>query len=173
MARSMTTDNETNNSPYFSPVEIEAMRFAFRQMLETYPNRYMGENDKRELARSILEALGKVVTKEREEKSFGPTQERQSLSQIITNYSTSLVFRNLLHSSRVFRCAASARLLVSVPLYRQSRPRRGHLAGPHNKLERHNNAYSKDITEKISSNNRSVQARRLGSHAASFHMCLL
>lgn len=68
MARSMTTDNETNNSPYFSPVEIEAMRFAFRQMLETYPNRYMGENDKRELARSILEALGKVVTKEREEK---------------------------------------------------------------------------------------------------------
>lgn len=52
----------------FSPAEIEAMRYAYRQMLEGFPSRYIGKNEKRELARSILEALGRTVTREGEEK---------------------------------------------------------------------------------------------------------
>ena len=51
-----------------SPAEIEAMRYSYRQMLEGFSSRYIGENEKRELARSILEALGRTVTREGEEK---------------------------------------------------------------------------------------------------------
>jgi hypothetical protein len=60
--------DEIENSPYFSPAEIEAMRFAFRQMNEAFPNRYISQTEKLDLARSILEALGRTVTKEGEEK---------------------------------------------------------------------------------------------------------
>ena len=60
--------DEIENSPSFSPAEIEAMRFAFREMLEAFPNRYINEIEKLELARSILEALGRAVTKAGEEK---------------------------------------------------------------------------------------------------------
>jgi hypothetical protein len=48
----------------FSPAEIEAMRYAYRQMLEGFSNRFIVESEKRELARSILEALGRPMTRE-------------------------------------------------------------------------------------------------------------
>lgn len=48
----------------FSPAEIEAMRYAYRQMLDGFSNRYISENEKRELASSILEALGRPKTRE-------------------------------------------------------------------------------------------------------------
>jgi hypothetical protein len=31
-----------------SPAEIEAIRFAYRQMREEFPGRYVGENEKRD-----------------------------------------------------------------------------------------------------------------------------
>jgi hypothetical protein len=43
------------------------MRFAYQQMLEGFANRYISESEKRELARSILEALGRPMTRERVE----------------------------------------------------------------------------------------------------------
>ena len=48
----------------FSPAEIEAMRYAYRQMLEGFSNSFISESEKRELASSILEALGRPMTKE-------------------------------------------------------------------------------------------------------------
>ena len=69
--------NEKENSPNFSPAEIEAMRFAFREMLEAFPNRYISQSEKLELARSILEALGRTVTKEGEETVLSLLNERQ------------------------------------------------------------------------------------------------
>lgn len=48
----------------FSPAEIEAMRFAYRQMLEGFSKGFVVESEKRQLARSILEALGRPVTTE-------------------------------------------------------------------------------------------------------------
>jgi len=45
------------------------MRYAYRQMLQGFSNRYISESEKREWARSILEALGRTVTREGEEKS--------------------------------------------------------------------------------------------------------
>jgi hypothetical protein len=50
-----------------SPAEIEAIRFAYRQMREEFPGRYVGENEKRDLARSILEALERPVSREAED----------------------------------------------------------------------------------------------------------
>ena len=47
----------------FSPAEIEVMRYAYRQMLEGYSNRYISESEKRELAGSILESLGRPTTR--------------------------------------------------------------------------------------------------------------
>jgi len=51
-------------STEFSPAEIEAMRYAYRQMLEGFSNRFISESEKRELASSLLEALGRPVTRE-------------------------------------------------------------------------------------------------------------
>ena len=51
-------------SKEFSPAEIEAMRYAYRQMLEGFSNRFISESEKRELASSLLEALGRPVTRE-------------------------------------------------------------------------------------------------------------
>jgi len=48
----------------FSPAEIEVMRYAYRQMLEGYSNRYISESERRELAGSILESLGRPTTRE-------------------------------------------------------------------------------------------------------------
>ena len=48
----------------FSPAEIEAMRFAYRQMREGFSNGFVIESEKRQLARSILEALGRPATTE-------------------------------------------------------------------------------------------------------------
>ena len=48
----------------FSPAEIEAMRYAYRQMLEGFSNGFVIESEKRQLARSILEALGRPATTE-------------------------------------------------------------------------------------------------------------
>jgi hypothetical protein len=48
----------------FSPAEIEAMRYAYRQMLDGFSNRFISESEKRELASSILEALGRPMTRE-------------------------------------------------------------------------------------------------------------
>lgn len=48
----------------FSPAEIEAMRFTYRQMLEGFSDGFVVESEKRQLARSILEALGRPVTTE-------------------------------------------------------------------------------------------------------------
>lgn len=48
----------------FSPAEIEAMRYAYRQMLDGISNRFISESEKRELASSLLEALGRPVTRE-------------------------------------------------------------------------------------------------------------
>ena len=58
--------NKNEEFPDFSPAEIEAMRYAYRQMLEGFPNRLISESEKRELARSILEALGRTVSREGE-----------------------------------------------------------------------------------------------------------
>jgi hypothetical protein len=52
----------------FSPAEIEAMRHAYRQMLEGFSDRFISVSEKRELARSILEALGRTVSREGEVK---------------------------------------------------------------------------------------------------------
>ena len=60
--------NTTGESTDFTPAEIGAMRYAYRQMREDFPDRYIGESEKHELARSILEALGRRVTREGEEK---------------------------------------------------------------------------------------------------------
>lgn len=48
----------------FSPAEIEAMRYAYGQMLEGFSQRQISRIEKRELASSILEALGRPLTKE-------------------------------------------------------------------------------------------------------------
>lgn len=51
----------------FSPAEIQVMRYTYRQMLEGFSNRFVSESEKREIARSILEALGRDVTRQGEE----------------------------------------------------------------------------------------------------------
>jgi hypothetical protein len=48
----------------FSPAEIEAMRYAYRQMLDGFSKRFISESEKRELASSLLEALGRPMTRE-------------------------------------------------------------------------------------------------------------
>jgi hypothetical protein len=60
--------NKNEEFTDFSPAEIEAMRYAYRQMLEGFSNRFISESEKRELARSILEALGRTVSREDEVK---------------------------------------------------------------------------------------------------------
>jgi hypothetical protein len=60
--------NKTEELTDFSPAEIEAMRYAYRQMLEGFSHRVISESEKRELARSILEALGRTVSREGEVK---------------------------------------------------------------------------------------------------------
>ena len=60
--------NKNEEFPDFSPAEIEVMRYAYRQMLQGFSNRYISEREKREWARSILEALGRTVTRDGEEK---------------------------------------------------------------------------------------------------------
>lgn len=60
--------NKNEEFTDFSPAEIEVMRYAYRQMLEGFSNGYISESEKRESARSILEALGRTATREGEEK---------------------------------------------------------------------------------------------------------
>ena len=56
--------NKNQELTDFSAAEIEAMRYAYRQMLEGFSNRLVSESEKRELASSILEALGRPLTRE-------------------------------------------------------------------------------------------------------------
>jgi hypothetical protein len=62
------TNNETEAFTEFTPTEVGAMRFAYRQMREAFPDRIIGEIEQHELAISILEGLGRSVTKAGEEK---------------------------------------------------------------------------------------------------------
>ena len=60
--------NKNEEFANFSPAEIEVIRHAYRKILEGFSNSFMSESEKREIARTILEALGRTVTKEGEEK---------------------------------------------------------------------------------------------------------
>ena len=60
--------NKNEEFTGFSPAEIEAIRHAYRQILEGFSNSFVSESEKREIARSILEALGRIVTREGLEK---------------------------------------------------------------------------------------------------------
>jgi hypothetical protein len=59
--------NKNKEFTEFSPAEIEAMRYAYLQMVKEFPGRYIGENEKLELARSILEVLERADSREAEE----------------------------------------------------------------------------------------------------------
>jgi hypothetical protein len=60
--------NKNEEFTDFSPAEIEALRYAYRQMIEGFSNSFISGSEKRDIARSILEALGRTVTREGEEK---------------------------------------------------------------------------------------------------------
>ena len=60
--------NKNENFNDFSPAEIEAIRHAYRQILEGFSNSFVSKSEKREIARSVLEALGRIATREGVEK---------------------------------------------------------------------------------------------------------
>jgi hypothetical protein len=58
------SDKKSVESP--TPDEIGAMRFAYKIMQEEYPGRYISETDKRELAVSVIKALGNAKSLQNE-----------------------------------------------------------------------------------------------------------
>lgn len=73
----VATNREPEVFTELTPTEIGAMRFAYRQMREAFPAKSISEIEQHEMASSILEGLGRSVTRKGEEKVINLLMEKK------------------------------------------------------------------------------------------------